>query len=88
MNFDLFLDPYSVKGLKLRAEKLRQSPYRLILEMAAEQLENKKINKYEVKKIIEFSRSGKTELLNVAMKMLNLNHNQTQVALKILDGLK
>jgi len=75
---------YSVKSLRRRAARLPECPYRLILEMAADQLETKKVTKDEVKKAIEYVRTGHPDLLSVAMKMLNLNRGQVDVALSLL----
>jgi DNA polymerase/3'-5' exonuclease PolX len=77
-------DPYSVEGLRLRASKLPNCAYRVLLELAATQLEDKKIDKATVKKIIEYARTGKLELLTVAIKMLELSQEQTAEVLSLL----
>ena len=84
----LFNDPYSVKGLRKRALRLPECPYRLVLEMAADQLEEKKVTKDVIKKAIEYVRTGNEELISVAIKMLNLNNGQISVALNLLKGMK
>lgn len=85
--FDLF-DPYSIKNLRKRASKLPECPYRLILETSADQLENKKVNKNTVKKIIKYVRTGNQELTFVAIQLLNLNKGQISVALNLVGKMK
>ena len=83
-----FFNPYSVEGLRLRASKLPECPYRLILEIVADQLENKKVDVNVAKKAVEYARTGNQELLTVAIKMLNLNSGQIDVALHLLKKMK
>jgi len=64
-------DPYSVFGLKLRASKLPDCPYKLFLELTATQLEKKVI---------------KQELISVALKILNLSREQMNEVLRRLES--
>lgn len=83
-----FLDPYSVQGLRKRASKLNECPYKLILGLAADQLEAKVVNKKQVKKAIEYVRTGHSTLLSVAIKMLNPNQGQIDTALHLLKKME
>lgn len=85
--FDL-LDPYSVQGLRKRASKLNECPYKLVLELAANQLETKKVEQEQVKKVIEYARTGNQDLLTVAIKLLNPNQGQIDTALHLLQKMK
>jgi len=84
----IFDDPYSVKGFRKRASKLSDCPYRLVLELAADQLERNKVTKNTIKKAIEYVRTGNPELTAVAIKMLNLNQGQVTVALNLLKKMR
>ena len=79
-------DPYSVEGLRYRASKLPNCPYKLLLELTATQLEKKIITRDEAKKAVEYFRSGNRELVSVGLKILNLSEEQIEKALKMLRG--
>ncbi len=79
-----YWNPYSVEGLKLRAEKLPDCAYKVILELSWRQLENGKVDEATVRKVIEYTRAGKFELLKVAIGMLNLSHEQCTETLALL----
>lgn len=81
-------NPYSIDGLKERVAKLPQCPYRLVMELAIDKLEQKKVTRDEVKKAIEYVRTGKSELMLVAIKMLKPSQNEIEVALKLLNEMK
>lgn len=80
----MFENQYSVKGLRKRATRLKECPYKLILELAADQLENKKIDRAIAKKAIEYIRTNNNELIGVAIKMLNPSQEQVNKALSRL----
>ena len=77
-------NPYSLNGLKYRASKLPDCPYKVLLELTIIQLEAKKLNELEAKKAIEYFRSGNKELLVVGFKILNLSDEQINEALALL----
>jgi len=77
-------DPYSVEGLKYRISKLPDCAYKVCLELAVVQLENKVVSKEEVKKAIEYFRTGNRELLMVGFKILKLTEEQIDEALHLL----
>jgi len=79
-------DPYSVEGLKHRASKLPDCPYKLFLELTATQLEKKVITREEAKKAVEYFRTGKQELISVALKILNLSKEQMNEVLRRLES--
>ena len=82
------LDPYSISSLHKRASKLPECPYKLILEMSADQLDAGKVSKKEVKKVIEYARTCNPTLLTVALKILNLNQGQISTALHLLENMQ
>ncbi|RLI22904.1 hypothetical protein DRO45_00020 [Candidatus Bathyarchaeota archaeon] len=80
-------DPYSVEGLRHRASKLPDCPYKLFLELTATQLEKKTITREEAKKAVEYFRTGKQELISVALKIfLNLSREQMNEVLRRLES--
>ncbi len=81
---NILRDPLSVKSLRNRASKLENCPYKLILELVADQLEEQKITRDIAEKAIEYVRTGNPDLLTVAMKMINLNQGQISIALSLL----
>lgn len=80
--------PNSVRGIRYRASKLPECPYKVMLLLVADQLENKKIDKHVAKKVIEYFRTDNMDLINVGIKMLDLNSGQRSVALNILKKMK
>lgn len=69
-------NPNSVKSLRTRASKLPDSPYKFLLELTADQIENKVITIHEAKKIISYVRTGNPIFLEVALNLLQLNKEQ------------
>ena len=83
-----YLDPYSILSLHKRASKLEECPYKLILNLAADQLEAGKTNRDDAKKAIEYMRTNDPTLQGVALKMLNLNPSQIAVAIHLLEKME
>jgi len=79
-------DPYSVEGLRHRASKLPDCPYKLFLELIAAQLEKNTITQDEAKKAVEYFRTGKQGLISVALKILNLSKEQMNEVLRRLEN--
>ena len=81
-NDSLEFDPYSVQGLRFRALRIKEkTPYKLILELAADQLDEGKITRDEVITAINLVRFG-GETLNpmfVAIGIKKLKPNRTQI---------
>lgn len=84
----MFEGPNSIKGLRKRAERLPDSPYKLLLQLTATQLESNKITNREVKKIIEYARTGDSTLLTVALKFLNLTPEQISISIQQLEKMQ
>jgi len=84
----MFDGPNSLKGLRKRAERLEDCPYKLILQLAADQIENNIITEREAKKAIKYARTHNSDLLSVAMKMLQLSQEQISTTLRLLEKMK
>ena len=84
----MFENPYSVKGLRKRALKLKDCPYKLMLELVADQVETKKVSEREAKKAIEYIRTNDPNLTAVAIQMLQLNQGQISIMLDILKKME
>lgn len=70
----IFHSPHGSWGLRHRASKLpKGNQYKLLLEALAKALDEKRINKNQSKKIIEYWRSGKPDL---AVKMFEVMKNE------------
>jgi hypothetical protein len=82
------LDPNSAPNLRKRAERLKDSPYKLILNLTADQLEINKITKREAVKIIKYIRTCDDSKMAEATKMLNLNQEQISTMLQLLEKMK
>ena len=80
----MFENPYSAKGLRERASKLKDCPYKLILELVADQVEGKKVAQNEAKKAIEYIQSNDPSLTGVAIEMLHLNKGQVSIMINLL----
>lgn len=76
LKFLSLFNPNSVKSLRTRASKLPDSPYKFLLELTADQIENKVITIHEAKKIISYVRTGNPIFLEVALNLLQLNKEQ------------
>jgi hypothetical protein len=66
----IFHDPNSAWGLRHRASRLEDCDYKLFLQKIADALEEKKLNKRDARKLIEYWRSGNEHLISVAIKVL------------------
>jgi len=84
----MFEKPYSVKGLRKRATRLKDCPYKLMLELVADQVEAKKVSEREAKKAIEYIRTNDPNLTAVAIQMLQLNQGQISIMLDILKKME
>lgn len=82
--FFFWFDPYSVEGLRHRAKKLPDCPYKILLELCAVQLEKKAVSKEAVQKAVEYFRSGNEDLLKSGVGVLKLSHEQIQEVLSLL----
>lgn len=82
------LDPNSAPNLRKRAERLQDCPYKLILNLIADQLEINKITKREAVKIIKYIRTCDNSKMIEAAKMLNLNQGQISTALHLLEKME
>jgi len=83
-----FFDPWSIEGLKKRAKSLPDCPYKLVMNLAVHQLEQKKITEGEAKKAIEYVRTSDPSLLKVGIGMLNLSQAEIDIALELLRKMK
>ena len=84
----MFENPYSAKGLRKRALKLEDCPYKLILELVADQVETKKVGEREAKKAIEYIQSNNPTLTGVALQMLHLNKGQISIMVNLLKKME
>ena len=84
----MFENPYSAKGLRERASKLEDCPYKLILELVADQVEVKKVGEREAKKAIEYIQSNDPTLTGVALQMLHLNKGQISIMVNLLKKME
>jgi len=83
---EAIFDPYSIGGLKLRLNNLPDCPYKFFLQMALEQLQNKIVEKEQIRKAVEYIRTNDLELAKVAIKLLRLNNVQITLALALLKS--
>lgn len=75
--------PYSSWGLNHRANILNDnSPYQHFLYTVASAIDAKVISKYDAQKAVEYFRTGKPELISVALKMIGLTEVQVIAWLK------
>lgn len=79
----IFTNPNSSKGIRIRAAKLPNCAYRVFLELAATQLENKTITTQEAAKAIEYMRTNQKDLVSVAVKMLKPTPEQVSEVLNL-----
>jgi len=84
----MFENPYSAKGLRKRASKFGDCPYKLILELVADQVEAKKVGEREAKKAIEYIQSNDPTLTGVALQMLHLNKGQISIIVNLLKKME
>jgi len=84
----MFEKPYSAKGLRKRASKLKDCPYKLLLKLVADQVEVKKVPEKNAKKAIEYIRSNNPVLTGVAIEMLHLNQEQISIMVDLLKKME
>lgn len=83
-----WMDMYSAKNLRKRAARLEECPYKLVLQLAADQVERGKATSLEARKALELVQTNDPDLISVAMKMLHLNQGQVTVAINLLKKMK
>ena len=84
----MFKNPYSAKGLRKKVSKLKDCPYKLMLELVADQVEEKKVTQNEAKKAIEYVQTNDPTLIGVAIEMLHLNKGQVSIIVNLLKKMK
>lgn len=80
------IDPNSPEGLRMRAAKLPNVPYRFLLELTATQVEHNVISEETAKLAVSHFRTGQMERLVTGLKLLQLSHEQSEDALSLLNS--
>lgn len=81
-----FHSTYSAWGLRHRASKLEESPYKMFLEFAADQIDKGVTDELGAKKAIEYFRTGKRELIVAALTILRTDESDIDKMIERLEA--